>query len=300
MKRATFRQLRAFDAIVRHGSFSRAAEEMHLTQPTLSMQVKKISNAVGLPLFEQIGKKIYLTDAGRVVHELCQDVFASVARFEMGVADLKGLKTGGLRLAAVTTAEFFLLRLLGPFCNRHPGVDVSLEILNRERMLERLRANADDIYVFGQPPLDFDIEAIRFLENPLVVIGPKGHRLAGARNVPLAQLLGEPLLMREHGSGTRTAIEQFFAETAARPKVKMELGSNEAIKQAIIGGLGVSILSRHTIEDTAGLVEIDVEGFPLVRHWYVVRPAGKKMSVVARAFCGYLAETCAAELSAWA
>ena len=300
MKYATFRQLWVFDAIARLGSFTRAAEEMHLTQPTLSMQVRKIAGSVGFPLFEQVGKKIYLTDAGRAVQELCREVFESVARFEMTIAALKGLKRGRLRLAVVSTAEYFLPRLLGPFSNDYPGVEFALEVLNRERIIERLKANADDLYVFGFPPDDIEVDAIKFMENPLVVVAPQGHRLERVRAIPLARLMDEPFLMREPGSGTRSAAERFFTEKGVTPRVRMELGSNETIKQAVLGGLGVSVLSRHTVEHASGLAVLDVEGFPLVRHWYLVRPKGKRSSVVVSAFCDYLSRVTEPNLAQWA
>ena len=300
MKNVTFRQLRVFAAIARLGSFTRAAEEMRLTQPTLSMQVRKLGQAIELPLFEQIGKKVYLTDAGRALRDFCREVFDALARFEMTIAALKGLKRGRLRLAVVSTAEYFLPRLLGSFSNDHPGVEFTLEVLNRERMIERLKANADDLYVFGFPPEDVEVDAIRFMENPLVVVAPDGHPLASDRRVPLARLMDEPFLMREPGSGTRSAVERFFAEHGARPRVRMELGSNEAIKQAVLGGLGVSVLSRHTIEHASGLTELDVQDFPLARHWYLVRPKGKRSSVVAGAFCAYLARITEPRLAEWA
>ena len=300
MKYATFRQLWVFDAIARLGSFTRAAEEMHLTQPTLSMQVRKIAESVGFPLFEQVGKKIYLTDAGRALQELCREVFDGVARFEMTLAALKGLKRGRLRLAVVSTAEYFLPRLLGSFSNDHPEIEFALEVLNRERIIERLKANADDLYVFGFPPDDVEVDAIRFMENPLVVVAPEGHRLAAERRIPLARLMDEPFLIREPGSGTRSAAERFFAERGAKPRVRMELGSNEAIKQAVLGGLGISVLSRHTVEHASGLTVLDVQGFPLVRHWYLVRPKGKRSSLVAGAFCAYLARVTEPRLAQWA
>jgi DNA-binding transcriptional LysR family regulator len=300
LKNVTFRQLRVFAAIARLGSFTRAAEDLHLTQPTLSMQVRKLGEAIGLPLFEQIGKKVYLTDAGRALQDFCREVFDTLARFEMTVAALKGLKRGRLRLAVVSTAEYFLPRLLGPFSAAHPGIEFTLEVLNRERIIERLKANADDLYVFGFPPDEVEVDAIRFTENPLVVVAPQGHRLEAVRRIPLARLMDEPFLMREPGSGTRSAVERFFAERGVQPKVRMELGSNEATKQAVLGGLGVSVLSRHTIEHASGLAVLDVEGFPLVRHWYLVRPKGKRPSVVASAFCAYLAKVTEPGLAAWA
>jgi DNA-binding transcriptional LysR family regulator len=291
MKNATLRQLKVFDAVARHSSFSRAAEELHLTQPAVSTQVKQLGAHAGLPLFEQIGKKIYLTDAGRELQQTCGGIFEHFSRFEMAISDMKGLKKGTLRLAVVTTAKYFAPRLLGPFCQTHPGVDVSLKVSNRERMLERLASNQDDLYILGQPPEDIDAVAEPFLENLLVVLGPANHPLAGKKNIPLARLAEEPFLVREPGSGTRAALERLFAQNGIIPKVRMELGSNEAIKQAIVGGLGVSVLSRHTLSLDAPMKHIailDVENFPIRRHWYVAYPRGKKLSVIAQAFLEYL------------
>jgi DNA-binding transcriptional LysR family regulator len=291
MRYSTLRQLEVFSAIARLGSFTRAAEELFLTQPTLSMQIKKLTDAVGVPLFQQAGKKIHLTDTGRELQRTCREVFASLGRFEMYVADLKGLDTGSLRIAVVTTAKYFIPRLLGSFCQLHPGIEVSLKVSNRERTLKRLADNEDDLYILGQPPEDLDAVAEPFLPNPLVVLAPAAHPLAGLERISLARLAQEPFLLREPGSGTRMAIERLFAEQGLRPRVRMELGSNEAIKQAIVGGLGVSVLSEHTLvmDAPAGQIAVlDVEGFPIQRHWYLVYPAGKQLSVVARAFREHL------------
>lgn len=291
MKYATFRQLRIFEAVARHASFSRAAEALFLTQPTVSMQVKQLAEVVGMPLFEQIGKRIYLTEAGRVLQQTSSAIFEELARFEMSVEDLRGLKRGRLRLAVVSTAEYFAPRLLGPFCRQYPGVDVSLEVANRERVLERLEKNQDDLCVLGQPPEHFDVEAKTFLANPLVVLAPRDHRLANSKRVPLKKLAAEPFLIREPGSGTRRALERLFAAHNLSLNVRMVLGSNEAIKQAVAGGLGVSVLSRHTLalEARSGrLAILDVIGFPIRRNWYVAYPRGKQLSVVARAFLEYL------------
>jgi LysR family transcriptional regulator, low CO2-responsive transcriptional regulator len=291
MKHITFRQLKVFETIARLGSFTRAADELFLTQPTVSLQIKKLTEAVGMPLFEQVGKRIYLTDVGRELAAMCREVSASVARFDMAVADMQGLKRGRLRLAVVTTAEYFTPRLLGPFCRRYPGVDVSLEVTNRERVLERLVENVDDLYILGQPPDDIDVASRPFVENPLVVLAPRDHPLARQTLVPLERLAEEPLVMREPGSGTRKAVERLFDERGLTVKVRMELGSNEAIKQGIIGGLGLSVLSRHTLAlevATGQLAILNVEGFPIQRYWYVVYPAGKQLSVVASAFLAYL------------
>ncbi len=291
MKQATLHQLKVFEAVARHRSFTRAAEELFLTQPTVSMQVKQLAKAVGLPLFEQIGKRLYLTAAGRELLATCQEIFEELSRFEIAVADLKGLKQGYLRLAVITTAKYVIPRLLGPFCQRYPGIDVSLKVTNHEHILERLTDNQDDLYILSQPPEDFDVSSHPFVENPLVVLAPRHHPLAQKKNIPLKRLAEEPFIMREPGSGTRKAVQKLFDEHGVSVKVKLELGSNEAIKQAIAGGLGISVLSRHTLAlegTTSQLTILDVEDFPIQRYWYVVYPTGKQLSVIARTFFEYL------------
>jgi len=291
MRRTTLRQLEVFEAIARLGSFTRAAEELHLTQPTVSMQIKKLTDAVGMPLFEQVGKRIYLTAAGRTLQNFSREIFEHFSRLEMQVADLKGLKKGGLRLGVITTAKYFIPRLLGPFCREYPSIDVSMKVSNRERILERLSNNEDDLYILGLPPEDIDVIAVPFLSNPLVVLAPADHPLAQAKEIPLRRLAEEPFLLREYGSGTRIATEQLFAKYNLKIKMRMELGSNEAIKQAVIGGLGVSVLSSHTLTldfPVDRLALLDVEGFPIERHWYVAYPKGKQLSVVANTFLEYL------------
>jgi DNA-binding transcriptional LysR family regulator len=288
---ATLHQLKVFEATARHGSFTRAAEELYLTQPTVSIQVKQLTKAVGLPLFEQIGKRLYLTQAGQKLLETCQEIFAGLDQFEMAVSDLKGLKQGQLRLAVITTAKYFVPRLLGPFCQRFPGIDISLKVTNHQNIQERMVNNEDDLYIISSPPEQPDLKIYPFLENPLVVIGPKDHPLAKKSNIPIQALNGETFIMREPGSGTRYAVQKLFAEHDVDVKVRLELGSNEAIKQAIAGGLGISVLSLHTIisEGVEGeFVILDVEHFPIERHWYVASLAGKQLSVVAQAFLDYL------------
>ena len=289
MRHTTLRQLEVFTAIVRQGSYTRAAEELFLTQPTVSMQIKKLSDAVGMPLFEQIGKKLYLTDAGRALYKFSCEIFEQFARFEMTIADMRGLKQGPLRLAAVTTAKYFVPLMLGKFCQRYPGVDVSLKVSNRERVLRRMCENEDDLYIFGQPPDGIPTVAEPFLENPLVVVAPIDHPLASQKAIPLERLAELPMLVREPGSGTRMAAERLFAEHGLTMKIRMELGSNEALKQAVIGGLGISVLSRHTLSSEANsgaLTLLDVQGFPIKRHWYVVYPEGKQLSIVAQDLSG--------------
>lgn len=291
MKQATLHQLQVFEAIAKHGSFTRAAEELFLTQPTVSQQMKQLTKAIGLPLFEQIGKRLYLTNAGQEVLKVSRDISERLSQMEMTLADLKGLKQGNLRLAVITTAKYFVPRLLGPFRHRYPGINISLQVTNRQRVLERLSENLDDLYILGQPPSNLDINLRPVLENPLVAIAPQNHPLAQEKNIPLQRFAEEPFIMREPGSGTRMAVEHFFEENRVTLNFEMEIGSNEAIKQAIAGGLGVSVLSVHSLalEGIKGpLTILDVEGFPIQRYWYVVYPASKQLSVVARTFLEYL------------
>jgi len=290
---ATLHQLKVFEATARHGSFTRAAEELYLTQPTVSIQVKQLTKAVGLPLFEQIGKRLYLTEAGQKLLSTCQEIFNGLEKFEMSVADLKGMKQGQLKLAVITTAKYFVPRLLGPFCKRFPGIDISLKVTNHQRLQESMSANEDDLYIISQSPAQPDLTIHPFLENPLIVLAPQDHPLAGKKNIPIEALNNQPFIMREPGSGTRKAVEKLFSENDITVKTSLELGSNEAIKQAIAGGLGISVLSQHTIisEGTTGEFAIlDVQGFPIERDWYVAHLAGKQLSVVAETFLQFLLE----------
>ncbi|MUG94744.1 LysR family transcriptional regulator [Scytonema sp. UIC 10036] len=291
MNQATLHQLKVFEAAARHGSFTRAAEELFLTQPTVSMQIKQLTKSVGLPLFEQVGKRLYLTEAGRELFATCRQIFETISQFEMKVADLKGLKRGQLRLAVITTAKYFIPRLLGPFCQLYPGIDIALQVTNHEGILERMAANLDDLYIMSQVPEHLDVSYQAFLSNPLVVLAPINHPLAGEKNIPIQRLSEEPFIMREPGSGTRRAVQKLFDEHGVTVKVKLELGSNEAIKHAIAGGLGISVLSRHTLVENKDLTVLDVENFPILRNWYMVYPTGKQLSIVARTYFEYLLES---------
>jgi LysR family transcriptional regulator, low CO2-responsive transcriptional regulator len=289
LNQATLHQLKVFEAAARHGSFTRAAEELFLTQPTVSMQIKQLTKSVGLPLFEQVGKRLYLTEAGRELFATCCQIFETIAQFEMKVADLKGVKQGQLRLAVITTAKYFIPRLLGQFCQLYPGIDISLQVTNHEGILDRMTRNMDDLYIMSQIPDHLDVNFQPFLENPLVVLAPINHPLVGEKNVSIQRLADEPFIMREPGSGTRRAVQKLLDEHGISVKVKLELGSNEAIKQAIAGGLGISVLSRHTLLPDAGdLAILDVEHFPIKRNWYMVYPNGKQLSIVARTYYDYL------------
>ncbi len=287
----SMRQLQVFEASARLSSITRAAEELFLTQPTVSMQIKKLEGSVGLPLFEQVGKRISLTDAGEALYRAAREILEMLGRLEMEVAELKGLKTGQLRLAVVTTAKYFAPRILGKFCKDYPGIDASLEVTNRERLLERMTKNLDDLYIVGRPPESPEYEFEPYMPNPLVTVAPSTHPLAKEHNIPLSRIADEPFIIREKGSGTRKALETHFETHKLKLNIKMELGSNEAIKQAILGGLGIAVLSQHTLGqgiDQTGLTILDVKGFPIQWQWHVGHMRGKRLSVVARTFLEFL------------
>ena len=291
MIHATLHQLKVFETVARQGSFTRAAEELYITQPTVSSQIKQLSKAIGLPLFEQIGKRLYLTDAGKELLHTCQEIFTQLDNFEMKVADLQGAKQGQLRLAVITTAKYFVPRLLGSFCHKYPGIDISLQVTNHQEITRRMLENQDDLYIMSEPPQELDLNSEAFLSNPLVVVANKNHPLVGKENISLKKLDGESFIMREQGSGTRAAVQKLFAKQKISVQVKLELGSNEAIKQAIAGGLGISILSQHCLISegvTGELAILDVERFPIKRNWYVAHLASKKLSVIAQTFLDYL------------
>lgn len=288
---ATFRQLRLFLALADLGSVSAAARATHVTQPTASMQLRELADAVGLPLHEVIGKKVYLTAAGEALASTARAMVGEWSLFEQQVAAMKGLHQGRLRVAVVSTAKYFVPRWLGAFCAAHPDVEIALEILNRDGVVQRLRRNQDDISIMSIPPKDLDIEQREFLPNPLVVVAPLGHPLASQRAIPLTELAGERFILREPGSGTRMAAEAHFRAHAFTPQVRLALGSNEAIKQAVAGGMGLSVLSRHALAPEPageGLCLLDVEDFPIHASWYIVHLRGKQLSPLASVFQQHL------------
>lgn len=294
IRHATLHQLKIFDALARHMSVARTAEALHLTPPAVSIQVKQLSEAVGQPLVERIGKQIHLTSAGELVADACRDLFERLERLAQDLSALQGIEKGRLKLAIITTAKYFVPRLLGDFCARHPGIEVSLFVGNRQAVLERLAHSEDDLYVLGQPPEHAKVEAVPFASNPLVAIAYPGHSLAGEHAIAPSRLGREPFIAREQGSGTRLAYEAFFRQHRTELEVRMELGSNEAIKQTVAGRLGISILSQSAVraELASGeIVLLDVAGLPLERRWYLVHLAGKSMTPAASAFHGFLTET---------
>jgi len=291
---STFRQFQVFEAIYRLGSFTRAAEELFLTQPTVSMQIKKLSEAVGLPLFEHVGRRVEPSEAGNELYEACRRMFESLSNFEMKVADMKGLKRGRLRLAVITTAKYMAPEMLGDFSKIYPGIDLTLKVTNRDSIIERMHNNVDDLYIMGQVPKgELEVNSYSFANNPLVMLAPRDHPLVNKKNISLEEIAEEPFIVREPGSGMRDATFREFDAKGLRPKVRMELGSNEAIKHAIVGGLGLSVMSLHTIllEGVDGPVAIlDVEGFPIMRYWYMVCPKNKELSLVAKTFLDFAIE----------
>ncbi|TQV84588.1 LysR family transcriptional regulator [Aliikangiella coralliicola] len=286
----TFRQLELFVKFAETGSISQTAHELHLAQPSVSIQLKKLSDNLDVPLLEQIGRKLFLTDAGRELYKSSLEIFDSVGRLESRLASLSGLQAGLLKLSVVTTAKYFFPHLLGPFCQRYPNIEVNFNIGNRNSMVNRLRENKDDFYVFSHPPEDIDIETFEFIKNPLVVVAPSNHRLSGKKNIKFSQLAAEPFIMREPGSGTRYSIEKYLLQSGNSINEKMTIESNEAIKHSVMSGLGLSILSVHTLalERNAEIEILDVKGFPMLYHWYVVYLRNKKLSDVAKTFLEYL------------
>ncbi|HEC15891.1 MAG TPA: LysR family transcriptional regulator [Sedimenticola sp.] len=283
----TLRQLKVFSSVARWSSFTRAAEELFLSQPAVSIQVKQLEEHIGLPLFEQIGKKIHLTQAGKEVQHYSHAAFQQFREMEEVLEAMKGLSGGRLDIAVASTINYFAPRLLAVFSRRYPDIDLTLEVTNHETLMQRLEANEKDIVLMGQPLQKLDLEVVPFMENPLVVIAPPGHPLAEERRIPLERLAEETFLMRESGSGTRLATERFLQEKNIRLRTGMEISRNAAIKQAVRDGMGLAIVSVHTIElemETGRLLVLDVEGFPIPRKWFIVHRRGKRLSPAARAF----------------
>jgi LysR family transcriptional regulator, low CO2-responsive transcriptional regulator len=296
----TLRQLKVFEAVARHLNFTRAAEELHLTQPAVSMQIKQLEEGVGLPLFEQLGKKTFLTEAGQEMFNYSRSIGQLLDDAGEVMESLKGVQRGHLDVAVASTANYFATRLLAAFVQRFPDITFSLDVTNRETLLRQLEGNERDLVVMGRPPAGLDLDASAFMDNPLVVIAPPGHELAAAGAVPLHRLEAETFVVREQGSGTRIAMERFFNERGVHLRTGMEMSSNEAIKQAVEAGLGLGIVSIHTLAlelETGRLQVLEVEDFPILRHWYVVHRQGKRLSPVAQAFKSFILEEAAGVLS---
>lgn len=294
-RRITFRQLETFAEVARQQSFTKAAEALHLTQPAVSIQIRQIVETIGLPLFEQNGREIALTAAGEELLTTVHDLDDAWNRFESAIDDLKGFKRGKLRVGLVTTAKHFLPRMLGDFYRRYPDIDIQLEIANRQGIVERLLGNQDDLYVMSYPPTNLDIVSQPFLDNEYVVLAPEAHWAVG-KALTLQELATEPFLLREQGSGSRHVIDQHMRDTGIQLKVRLSLASNEAIRELVASGMGLTVLSRQALGDRPGhdgLAILDVAGFPLKRQWNVVHLRGKVLSLPARAFLADLLRSAA-------
>lgn len=283
----TLRHLRIFEAVALHGSISRAAVDLHLTQPAVSMQMKQLEEQIGVPLLEQVGRRLRLTDAGETLRVHARDIVERMAVLNASMEQFGGLERGLLRLAVVSTANYFLPALIAAFNARHPGVRISLQVGNRSFVLSALADSSTDLAITGQPPDQAEVVAQAFKDNPLVVIAAPGHALAGQSRVSMARLAEEVLVMREPGSGTRAAAERQFAAQGLTVRPGCEFGTNEAVKQAVRAGLGVAVVSAQTIElelQTGCLTVLPVEGFPIVRQWFLVHRAQRRLSAAALTF----------------
>ncbi len=291
MKNATLRQLKVFEAVARNLSFSRAAEELHLTQPAVSTQVKKLEDHAGLALFEQLGKKIHLTPAGSEMLHASRVIIQQFKEVEEAMAQFKGVSGGKLNVAVISAGDYFFPRLLVEFARCHSGVSLNFGVCNREELLEQLGDNRTDLAVMVRPPLDLDTVNEPLAPHPYVIVAEPGHPLAGKKRIPVSRLARETFVVREKGSDTFASMQEGFGSHMAELNIAMEIRSTETIKQAVMAGMGITFLSAHTItrEINAGqLVTLDVQGFPLMLHWYVVHRRNKRLTPVAQAFREFL------------
>ena len=289
----TFRQLEILLAVYQTGSITGASKKLFLTQPTVSMQLKKLSDAVGSPIYDLVGRKLIFTQTGLEVISSARETLDCIERLEMKLADFQGLKTGTLRLAVVTTAKYFIPHLLGDFLQHYPDIDIDFKVGNRQQIIDRLATGEDDFYVFSHPPKNWDLHLHEFLPNPLIAIAQQNHPLADKKSIPLSTFADQPFLIRETGSGTRYSVERHFAELGIQPNVRMTVESNEAIKHSVMSGLGVSILSSHTLAfgGSSGLAKLDVQDLPIMTKWYLANLKAKKRSVAAHTFLEYVTDS---------
>jgi LysR family transcriptional regulator, low CO2-responsive transcriptional regulator len=291
MRNVTLRQMRVFSAVARNLSFTRAARELHLTQPAVSQQMKLLEQEVGLPLFEQIGRKVQLAPAGAELLRYADQALELLREAAESLAAMRGLKRGALKLGAVSTAKYFTPSLLSAFSLSYPEVTIKFTVGNRGEIVEQLAANEVDLVIMGRPPRELDTIAEPFAKHPLVIIAPPDHPLAQRRRIRLRQLATQQFILREEGSGTRASMEHIFRERGLTYRASMEMSSNETIKQAVRAGMGVSLISTHTIGlelATGKLVVLDVVGLPLVRDWYAIHLREKRLAPIAAAFRAFL------------
>ena len=288
---ATFQQMRLFEAVARLGTITRAAEEAHLTQPAVSIQVKRLEEHAGMALFDHVGRRLLLTAAGHELLAASRNILRQMTDLDDALETLRGEVAGPVRVSAVTTAQYFLPHLLGEFVRRYPGIQPSMTVTNRDSMISRIETYQDDLYILGQVPDRIDVSSVPFLENKIVVVAHPGHPLAGAGPVTLETLVADRMLVREPGSGTRQAVERLLADKGLAANAYMELGSSESLIQGVIAGLGIAILSRHSINLELALERlsiIDCEAFPMYRPWYAVHPANRRLPLAVRTFLEFL------------
>ena len=291
IQRVTLRQLRVFEAAASHRSFSRAAEILHLTQPGVSMHIKELESNAGLPLFERLAKKLCLTEAGEELLTRAREILRALKDTEDALDALKGLRRGRINLAVVSTAKYFVPQLLAQFRREYPELEIRLAVNNRDSVIEQLVTNEVDLAIMGRSPQALDTVAEAFAQNPHVIIAAPDHPLAARRRIPVDRMATETFIVREPGSGTRLAMQRFFEERHVDFKVGMEMASNETIKQAVMAGMGLSFISRHTIDlelTMRRLVVLDVRGTPVMRQWHVAHLAKKRLSPTAAAFKAFV------------
>lgn len=299
---ATLRQLQIFASAARHQSFSRASTELHLTQPAVSMQVRQLEESAGVSLFERVGRRVSLTSAGHELLEYVQRILTAIQDAEDTFATIKAVDSGKLTIAVVSTAKYFAPKLLAQFQQKHPNVELKLVVNNREAVVAQLAANEIDLAIMGTPPRSVATDAAPFAPHPLVVIAPPDHPLATRKRVPLRELEGETFLVREQGSGTRSAMELHFRKHKVRIRLGMETSSNETIKQAVMAGMGLAFISKHTIgvELAANqLTILKIQTLPVMRQWNLVHRREKRLSPAATAFKAFMLETGPPFLAQW-
>jgi LysR family transcriptional regulator, low CO2-responsive transcriptional regulator len=291
MRHVTQRQLRVFESVARHLSFTRAAEEMHLTQPAVSTLVKQLEGHAGLPLFEQLGKKVYLTPGGSEMLRHARAVIAQLREAEEAMAQMQGISGGTLNVAVISAGDYFFPRLLSRFEQRHPGVNLRLAVYNRAELLHQLANNLTDLAVMVRPPEELDTVHESFAPHPYVIVAAPDHPLARARNIPMSTLLQESFLVRERGSDTWNSMHEAFGRHFGRVRIRMEIQSTETIKQSVVAGMGIAFVSAHTIaleRQVGQLAVLDVSGFPVHFDWFVVHRRNKRLPAVAQAFKEFL------------
>ena len=285
--RVTFHQLRTLEAVVRLGSVTRAAKELHLTQPTVSMQIQSIQSTLDTELLEPIGREIRPTEQAHLLRKAALDLFSRWQQFEEALQAFNGLEQGVLRIAGVTTTEYFIAKWLSDYTNNHPRIDIVMAIENRDIVIKHLTNDEIELAVMMMPPQTLDLETVPVMHNPLVLIGPLNHPWANRKRIAREEMNKERLLMREQGSGTRLATEAYIRQYQLRPDIRATLGSNEAIKHAVAAGLGLAVLSQHALSDKPskdGIGILPVAGFPLKRQWQLVWRKDRRLSLAAKSF----------------